>query len=116
MLGATRGDGTEGENVTANLRTLDDIPDRLKGHVPDVLEVRGEVYMRHDAFVKLNEARAAEDEPVFANPRNAAAGSLRQLDPSITARRPLRFFAYAWGEVSEKPADTHWAYLERLKH
>jgi len=116
VLGATRGDGTEGENVTANLCTLDDIPDRLKGHAPDVIEVRGEVYMRHDAFVKLNEARAVEDGPVFANPRNAAAGSLRQLDPSITARRPLRFFAYAWGEISEKPAETHWAYLERLKH
>jgi DNA ligase (NAD+) len=115
VQGATRGDGREGENVTANLRTVRDIPQSVPGKVPDVLEVRGEVYMRHDAFAKLNAAREAAGEPVFANPRNAAAGSLRQLDPAITAKRPLHFFAYGWGEVSGRLADTQWDSLQRLK-
>ena len=103
---ATRGDGEEGENVTANACTIDDIPDRLPDGVPEVFEVRGEVYMTHADFAALNARQAEAGGKVFANPRNAAAGSLRQLDPSITARRPLRFFAYAWGEVSALPADT----------
>jgi DNA ligase (NAD+) len=117
VQGATRGDGETGEDVTANLRTLDDIPDYLKGRdPPDVLEVRGEVYMLRTDFLKLNERRAREEEPPFANPRNAAAGSLRQLDSNITAQRPLRFFGYALGEVSEKVAKTHWELLTRLRH
>ena len=105
--GATRGDGTEGEDVTANVKTLEDIPQQLQGrHVPDVCEVRGEVYMTKSAFLALNQRQAELGEPVFANPRNSAAGSLRQKDPSITASRPLGFFAYGWGEMSEMPADT----------
>jgi DNA ligase (NAD+) len=115
VLGATRGDGREGENVTENLRTIRDIPHTLPGSVPDVLEVRGEVYMSHADFARLNEAREAAGEAIFANPRNAAAGSLRQLDPSITERRPLRFFGYSWGEASGRLADTHWDFLQRLK-
>lgn len=116
MVAATRGDGSEGEDVTANVRTIADIPPRLFGEGwPEVLEVRGEVYMPKDAFLRLNEAQAAAGDKVFANPRNAAAGSLRQLDPSVTARRPLRFFAYAWGEVSVLPADTQWGMLEKFR-
>lgn len=102
---ATRGDGAEGENVTANARTIDDIPERLRGDVPEVFEVRGEVYVMNDAFAAMNAAQEAAGEKIYANPRNFAAGSLRQLDPAITATRPLRFFAYAWGEVSALPAD-----------
>ncbi len=104
---ATRGDGAEGENVTANVRTIREIPARLDGKaVPAVAEVRGEIYMSHADFAALNAAQAANGGKVFANPRNAAAGSLRQLDSTITAARPLRFFAYAWGEMSEMPAET----------
>ncbi len=104
---ATRGDGNEGENVTENVRTIADVPKRLSGaHVPSVAEVRGEIYMSHKDFERLNRAQAAEGGKIFANPRNAAAGSLRQLDPKITAARPLHFFAYAWGEMPELPADT----------
>ncbi len=116
VRGATRGDGTTGEDITANLRTLADIPQSLvDGPPPAVLEVRGEVYMRRDEFAEMNAARAAEGKPLFANPRNAAAGSTRQLDPAITASRPLRFFAYSWGEVEGDGWDTHWQFLERLK-
>ena len=104
---ATRGDGSEGENVTANVRGLASIPKRLTGKdVPAIIDVRGEIYLGHEDFRQLNAAQEAAGAKIFANPRNAAAGSLRQLDPTITARRPLRFFAYAWGEASQLPADT----------
>ena len=107
VTGATRGDGSEGEDVTANVKTLEDIPKKLKGRgVPKVCEVRGEVYMTKRAFLALNKRQAETGGQVFANPRNSAAGSLRQKDPSITASRPLGFFAYAWGEMSEMPAKT----------
>src|ERR1700710_2122742 len=107
VTAATRGDGAEGEDVTANIRTLEDVPKKLKGRgVPDICEVRGEVYMTKKAFLALNERQKAADDTIFANPRNSAAGSLRQKDPSITASRPLGFFAYAWGEMSAMPADT----------
>jgi DNA ligase (NAD+) len=107
VTGATRGDGNEGEDVTPNIKTLADIPQRLKGTgVPAICEVRGEVYMTKHAFLALNKRQAEAGGLVFANPRNSAAGSLRQKDPSITAARPLGFFAYAWGEMSEMPADT----------
>ena len=115
VQGATRGDGIEGEDVTANLRTLRDVPLRLHGKAPEVLEVRGEVYMLHKDFAALNERQAKDGKPLFANPRNSAAGSLRQLDPSITARRPLHFFAYAWGEVSKLPNDTQSGMLEAFR-
>ncbi len=110
---ATRGDGAVGENVTANARTVDDIPERIDG-APAVLEVRGEVYMSHADFEALNARQAETGGKTFANPRNAAAGSLRQLDPKITAARPLRFFAYAWGEVSDPVFATQTGALERL--
>jgi DNA ligase (NAD+) len=112
-LGATRGDGEEGENVTANVMTIRQVPQRLRGEgVPDRIEVRGEIYLPHADFKRLNEEQAAAGAKVFANPRNAAAGSLRQLDPSITARRPLRFFAYAWGAASSLPANTQYGVIE----
>ncbi len=107
VTGATRGDGSEGEDVTANIRTLKDMPQHLKGkRVPPVCEVRGEVYMTKAAFLELNRKQAEAGKPLYVNPRNTAAGSLRQLDASITASRPLGFFAYAWGQMSQMPADT----------
>jgi len=116
VQGATRGDGTEGENVTLNVRTVKDIPNHIEAKdFPDVFEVRGEIYMSHKDFARMNEKQIQAGEKVFANPRNAAAGSLRQLDPAITASRPLRFFAYTWGEVSKLPGDTQWDVIQAFK-
>ncbi|MEP3280368.1 MAG: NAD-dependent DNA ligase LigA [Stappiaceae bacterium] len=109
---ATRGDGSVGENVTQNALTISDIPRELPAGVPDIVEVRGEVYMAHSDFFALNERMEASGGKVFANPRNAAAGSLRQLNTNITAARPLRFFAYAWGEMSEIPSETQFEMVE----
>ncbi|MCJ2051409.1 NAD-dependent DNA ligase LigA [Methylobacterium sp. J-070] len=112
---ATRGDGEVGENVTANARTVTDIPETLGGSGwPEICEVRGEVYLSHADFAAINARQEAAGKPLFANPRNAAAGSLRQLDPGITASRPLRFFAYAWGELSAPIAETQSGALERF--
>lgn len=111
---ATRGDGAVGENVTANARTIGDIPHKLED-APDILEVRGEVYMSHPDFEALNARQAEAGGKTFANPRNAAAGSLRQLDAEITRARPLRFFAYAWGQVSTPLAQTQKGAIERLQ-
>ncbi len=116
VFAATRGNGIEGEDVTANVRTIAEIPKTLVGRIwPETLEVRGEVYMSDEDFLSLNARQAEAQETLFANPRNAAAGSLRQLDASITAQRPLRFFAYAWGELSEPLAETQWDARQRLK-
>jgi DNA ligase (NAD+) len=113
---ATRGDGFEGEDVTANIRTLKEVPDKLKGKtVPAVCEVRGEIYMTKPDFLLLNKRQAEAGEPVFANPRNSAAGSLRQKDAKITASRTLHFFAYAWGDMSEIPAETQSGMLKWFK-
>ena len=111
---ATRGDGTEGENVTANVMTMDDVPTTLKG-APEILEVRGEIHMRHKDFAALNKRQAETGGKIFANPRNAAAGSLRQLDTSITASRPLHFFAYSWGEAPELPGETQYDVVMAFK-
>ena len=117
VTGATRGDGSEGEDVTANIKTLADVPQRLKGSgIPTICEVRGEVYMTKHAFQALNKRQAETGGQIFANPRNSAAGSLRQKDPSITASRPLGFFAYAWGEMSEMPADTQSGMIKWFEH
>ncbi len=115
VRGATRGDGTEGEDVTANLKTLKDLPLRLAGNAPEVIEIRGEVFMSKADFLALNAAQEKAGQKIFANPRNAAAGSLRQLDQRITALRPLSLFAYAMGDVSGPVAPTQWGFLERLK-
>ena len=110
---ATRGDGQTGEDITANVGTMGDVPEMLEAEdVPDVIEVRGEIYLRRDDFFTLNETREAAGEPRFANPRNAAAGSLRQLDVEVTRTRPLKLFVYAWGEASSLPAETHHGMLE----
>lgn len=113
-VAATRGDGTTGENVTANALTIADIPRTLPDDAPDIVEVRGECYMAHADFAALNARMAEAEGRTFANPRNAAAGSLRQLDAKITAERPLRFFAYAWGEMSAVPEDTQFAMVQRF--
>ncbi len=117
VRGVTRGNGIEGEDVTANVKTIKkDIPHKLKGKGwPDVLEIRGEVYMSDEDFLKLNEHQESMGGKVFANPRNAAAGSLRQKDPKITANRPLHFFAYAWGEVSAPFAQTLWKARRKIR-
>ncbi len=113
---ATRGDGFEGEDVTANVRTIEDIPHELEGRdVPAICEVRGEVFMLKVDFAKLNARQAEAGRPTFANPRNSAAGSLRQLDPAITAARPLRFSAYAWGQMSAMPAATQMGMIEAFR-
>ncbi|NGR08457.1 NAD-dependent DNA ligase LigA [bacterium SGD-2] len=112
---ATRGDGTTGENVTANVLTIGEIPKRLPKDAPAIVEVRGEVYMAKSDFLALNQELAAQGKQTFVNPRNTAAGSLRQLDPRVTASRKLRFFAYAWGEMSEMPADTQYGLIEVLR-
>ncbi len=123
---ATRGDGAVGEDVTQNVRTIDEVPHKLKGKAPERIEIRGEVYMTKPEFLKLNKTLEAEFQALppekqtknrrrqFANPRNAAAGSVRQLDPEITRSRPLRFFAYAWGATTEEP-ESQWAFYEQLK-
>lgn len=115
VSGATRGDGTTGENVTANIRTIAEIPNRLPAGAPSVVEVRGEVYMAKSDFLALNEQMAAEGKQTYVNPRNTAAGSLRQLDAKVTASRKLKFFAYAWGEMSEMPADTQMGMVETFR-
>ena len=115
VLAATRGDGTEGENITANVRTIQDIPHTLPESAPDILEVRGEIYMGRKDFEALNTAQEEAGKQVFANPRNAAAGSVRQLDASVSAARPIRFFGYALGEVSKAFAATHFEIREKLQ-
>src|SRR6476660_5294588 len=114
VLGATRGDGAVGEDVTANVRTIADIPQRIAG-APEILDVRGEVYMSKADFEALNERQEAASGKIFANPRNAAAGSLRQKDPAITAARPLRFLAHGWGELSGPLADSQYEAMKRIE-
>ena len=115
VIAATRGDGATGENITANARTIKDIPHKLHAPFPDVVEVRGEIYMNRDDFAKLNEERERNGEEPFANPRNSAAGSVRQLDSSITASRPLRFYAYALGEITDTAFETQEKLRQQLK-
>ncbi|MBX5131360.1 NAD-dependent DNA ligase LigA [Rhizobium lentis] len=112
---ATRGDGTTGENVTANIRTISEIPNELPKGVPAVVEIRGEVYMAKSDFLALNRQMEAEGKQTYVNPRNTAAGSLRQLDAKVTASRKLKFFAYAWGEMSDMPADTQFGMVQTFK-
>ncbi len=112
---ATRGDGSVGEDVTPNVRTIADIPERLSGNAPDIFEIRGEIYMAKADFAALNAAQQKADAKVFANPRNAAAGSLRQKDASITAARPLRFLAHGWGEVSDVPAASQYDMMRLIE-
>ncbi|CAL79319.1 DNA ligase (Polydeoxyribonucleotide synthase [NAD+]) [Bradyrhizobium sp. ORS 278] len=117
VTAATRGDGAEGEDVTANIRTLKDVPQKLHGrNLPDICEIRGEVYMTKQAFLALNERQKEAGDTIFANPRNSAAGSLRQKDPTITASRPLGFFAYAWGDMSAMPAETQSGMIKWFEH
>jgi DNA ligase (NAD+) len=116
-LGATRGDGVEGEDITANLKTLQDIPQHIESKdFPTAAEIRGEVYMRHADFMAMNQERETKEEALFANPRNAAAGSVRQLDPSVTANRPLKFFAYSCDDYGPFHVNTHWEFLEKLRN
>ena len=115
VTGATRGDGAVGEDVTANVRTIRNVPERLAGHAPDSIEVRGEVFIRTADFRDLNDRLAAEDKKTFKNPRNGAAGSLRQKDPAITADRPLLFLAYAWGDTTEPLGETQWQARQTLE-
>ncbi|MEA3031749.1 MAG: ligase [Sphingomonadales bacterium] len=114
VLAATRGDGTTGEVVTANVAAISDIPQKLKGIAPDLFEIRGEVYMSKADFAALNARQEAEGGKIFANPRNAAAGSLRQKDAAVTAARPLRFYAHGWGEASALPAETQLGVMEAI--
>jgi len=115
VVAATRGDGAEGEDITANIRTIKSLPTQLEGKAPKLIEVRGEVYMTKTDFQALNEAQAAKEAKIFANPRNAAAGSLRQMDPSVTASRPLKYFAYGWGALEGMSFETQWDFLQQLK-
>ncbi|PJI42940.1 MAG: DNA ligase (NAD(+)) LigA [Rhizobium sp.] len=115
VTAATRGDGTTGENVTANILTIGEIPRQLPAGAPAVVEVRGEVYMAKSAFLALNAQMEAEGKQTYVNPRNTASGSLRQLDPKVTASRKLKFFAYAWGEMSEMPADTQMGMVDKFR-
>ena len=115
VVAATRGDGSEGEDITANLKTIKEVPDLLMGDAPKVIEIRGEIYMTKADFAAMNEAQAKKGAKTFANPRNAAGGSLRQLDSKITASRPLKLFAYSWGAADKVPWETQWDYLQQLK-
>ena len=112
---ATRGDGTTGENVTANVRTISEIPNELPKDAPEIVEIRGEIYMAKPDFLALNARMEEEGKPTYVNPRNTAAGSLRQLDPRVTEKRKLKFFAYAWGEMSDMPADTQSGMIETFE-
>ena len=115
VLAATRGDGEEGEDVTANVRTIEDIPKQLPSSAPEILEVRGEVYLSHSEFHRINAARETMGEQLYVNPRNSASGALRQLDSSITASRKLQFFAYSWGQISSSLGNSQFEVLEKFK-